>query len=220
MKYPCCIIQDLLPLYKDGVCEKESAGIIKEHLSECAVCGEKYTALCGNDAIGELPRSKEAELKKAASFQKVRKKLLIRQVMTALASVVLLTAAVLAAVGILKSTVRVIPFADNISVSMTDGSLIARLRGDMAEKVSIKRVETGDNGDTSACLFFCISSVKWNELATSDNVFSEYVLCPADKGVGEIDKVYYYIGDYTGIENMSARELREITSSSELLWSR
>ena len=37
-QYDCQIIQDLLPLYKDGVCSAESRKIVEEHLSTCENC--------------------------------------------------------------------------------------------------------------------------------------------------------------------------------------
>ena len=42
MKYPCSLIQDLLPLYHDGVCSEESNKIIEAHLSECSSCKDYY----------------------------------------------------------------------------------------------------------------------------------------------------------------------------------
>ena len=35
MKISCDMIQDLLPLYHDGVCSEESKKIIEEHLQIC-----------------------------------------------------------------------------------------------------------------------------------------------------------------------------------------
>lgn len=32
MKLPCYLVRDLLPLYKDEVCETETAADVKEHL--------------------------------------------------------------------------------------------------------------------------------------------------------------------------------------------
>ena len=49
MKYPCSLIQDLLPLYHDGVCSEESSKIIEGHLSECFSCKDYYTSLCEAD---------------------------------------------------------------------------------------------------------------------------------------------------------------------------
>lgn len=37
-KYPCGIVRDLIPLYRDGVCGAESREIVEEHLRECAEC--------------------------------------------------------------------------------------------------------------------------------------------------------------------------------------
>nr|WP_325184710.1 zf-HC2 domain-containing protein [uncultured Oscillibacter sp.] len=34
----CKIIQDLLPLYHDGVCSEESRGLVEEHLAGCEIC--------------------------------------------------------------------------------------------------------------------------------------------------------------------------------------
>lgn len=41
MKITCNIIDDLLPLYIDGGCAKESIELIEEHLKECSFCREK-----------------------------------------------------------------------------------------------------------------------------------------------------------------------------------
>ena len=38
MKYPCNIIQDLLPLYHDNVCSEESRRAVQQHLPECEAC--------------------------------------------------------------------------------------------------------------------------------------------------------------------------------------
>lgn len=37
-KYPCGLVRDLLPLYRDDVCGEESRRIVEEHLAECAEC--------------------------------------------------------------------------------------------------------------------------------------------------------------------------------------
>lgn len=39
-KYPCGLVRDLIPLYRDGVCGEESREIVEEHLKECAECSE------------------------------------------------------------------------------------------------------------------------------------------------------------------------------------
>ncbi|WP_442595878.1 zf-HC2 domain-containing protein [Neobacillus sp. D3-1R] len=38
MKKPCDIVQDLLPLYLEGMLKKETATFVKDHLDNCAHC--------------------------------------------------------------------------------------------------------------------------------------------------------------------------------------
>ena len=53
MKYPCGLIQDLLPLYIDGVCSDESKAAIEQHLPECSSCKEYYSTMCEADNMVE-----------------------------------------------------------------------------------------------------------------------------------------------------------------------
>ncbi len=46
MKMSCDVIRDLLPLYYDNVCSKDSSKLIEEHIENCQECKvelEKYT---------------------------------------------------------------------------------------------------------------------------------------------------------------------------------
>lgn len=45
MKLNCNVIDDLLPLYLDGVCSAESRALVEEHLKECPACREKVASL-------------------------------------------------------------------------------------------------------------------------------------------------------------------------------
>ncbi|WP_199616927.1 zf-HC2 domain-containing protein [Paenibacillus alkalitolerans] len=48
MRGQCEIIQDLLPLYVDGMVKKETAVFIDRHLRWCAKCGKVRTELIRN----------------------------------------------------------------------------------------------------------------------------------------------------------------------------
>ncbi len=220
MKYPCDLIQDLLPLYHDGVCSEESKKAIENHLSECSACKEYYTVMCEADGMEIDSHSPDRERQKAASFHAVKKKLLRKQVLVAFASVIVLVAITFAAIGVLKSTLNVVEYEDNISVSMVDGNLTGRLQGSRITHVSSKRVTISIEGREENYLFFYMSDTKWDELITNSAVFSEYILYFSDKGADQIDAVYYFTGDYTDIESMGSEELQEIIDTSELLWSK
>lgn len=220
MKYPCEMIQDLLPLYLDNVCSEESKKAIEQHLSECAVCKEYLADLGETDKLIIKPENTEREMKKAASFQAVKKKMFRKQILIAVLSVVLLSALLVTVIGFLKNTEQIIMYEDNISVSMMDGSLVGRLKGNFAYNYQIKRVETTAGGESKSYLFFCLDSTKWDTMNANDEIFSEYVLCASDKGADQIDGVFYYTGDYTDIESKSEDELQKIIDSSVLLWSK
>ncbi len=153
---------------------------------------------------------KGSELKKAASFRAVKQKLLKKQFIAAVAALLLCAAAIMAFVGVMKHTQQVISYGEHLSVSMVDDQLMARLQGNEANYLKIKRVETTQGKQNKTYLFFYLSGTKWDEWTTRDEVFSEYVLCPADKGAEQIDQVLYYTGDYTGIESMNANELEQV----------
>ena len=36
MSLPCKVVEDLLPLYHDGVCSEESRILVEEHIQTCA----------------------------------------------------------------------------------------------------------------------------------------------------------------------------------------
>ena len=41
MKWNCNVVQDLVPLYIEEACCRESRAMVEEHLEECAACREK-----------------------------------------------------------------------------------------------------------------------------------------------------------------------------------
>lgn len=70
----CEVIQDLLPLYHDGVCSEESKQLVEEHLASCEGCREE---LMGMDAIlPEATADSEAETLQAMgnAWNKVKKR--------------------------------------------------------------------------------------------------------------------------------------------------
>ena len=45
MNYKCEIIEDLLPLYYDGNCSKESEKAVEEHIKNCENCKIMYAEI-------------------------------------------------------------------------------------------------------------------------------------------------------------------------------
>ena len=71
MKLPCKIVEDMLPIYYDGVCSEESAMLIEEHLKNCTQCSRLLTDLHTEIEISE---NQVDDLKPLEQIQKKWKK--------------------------------------------------------------------------------------------------------------------------------------------------
>lgn len=220
MKYPCHLIEDLLPLYYDGICSAESNEDIKQHLSECHNCNEKYEELREAEELISLSTNREYEMQKAASFRSVRRRITRKQIIITLICFIILISLFFAFRCIMMTTVNTVEFDNNISVSMVDGSLIGRLNGNRVCNFRLKRVIVQEDMKETNCMFYNVSANAWDSLITNGDIFSEYMLCHYSKSADEVDYVYYYTGDYDDIENMDQKELQEVIDNSVLLWSK
>lgn len=77
MKLSCEIVQDLLPLYEDGVCSQASREAVEAHLRQCESCGKlirQTRALAEPEPPAEAPGQERAVVR---SFRKVRRRWLL-----------------------------------------------------------------------------------------------------------------------------------------------
>lgn len=95
MSKQCKIVEDLLPLYHDGICSEESRQMVDEHLSQCEHCRKLLKQI-----DGELvsPGAKDADIKPLEGINKAvkkgKKKALIAGISITLAVVLILFAGV------------------------------------------------------------------------------------------------------------------------------
>lgn len=68
-KLSCAVVQDLLPLYVDGVCSDESKRLVEAHLAECADCRALCTALKESEAEALFQADTKTVLKDHAKRQ-------------------------------------------------------------------------------------------------------------------------------------------------------
>ncbi len=66
----CKIIEDIIPLCKEGICSDESKALVEEHIRECAVCRKLYEEIPEENTESILNVPKESEV-----FLKVNKKM-------------------------------------------------------------------------------------------------------------------------------------------------
>lgn len=70
MKISCEVIKDLLPIYHDGVCSKESKAMVEEHLAGCDHCKTELQVIVDTLAIDYT----EHHLKEAEALQKLSRR--------------------------------------------------------------------------------------------------------------------------------------------------
>lgn len=66
----CEIVEDLMPLYVDGLCSEETTKEIKEHMSHCELCNEKMKEI--EMPIEVMPPEEEISIE---PMKKVKRKL-------------------------------------------------------------------------------------------------------------------------------------------------
>ncbi|MEA4815465.1 MAG: zf-HC2 domain-containing protein [Lachnospiraceae bacterium] len=86
MKIPCQIIKDLLPLYHDDVCSKETRALVEEHIGECAACKEELNRISREFDYPQIKPDEAKPIKTiAAAWKKDKLKAFIKGTAIALA---------------------------------------------------------------------------------------------------------------------------------------
>ncbi|MCD8382593.1 MAG: zf-HC2 domain-containing protein [Clostridiales bacterium] len=67
MKLSCNVIDDLLPLYVDGVCSAETTALVEEHLAACPRCQTRLEQMRSPEPSEETARQRQEE---AAALRK------------------------------------------------------------------------------------------------------------------------------------------------------
>lgn len=214
MKYKCEVVRDLLPLYIDGVSSKESNKIMEEHLKECNECKEYYNDLKNGDFIEDLKMEQSEKQNPKKTMKSIKHKIVRGKIWFGIVSITVVLAIILFFSAYMKNKVLVVQYDNNIEVVRKDGNVYAVLKNDTYINAKSKIVETvNSNGKKETLLYFYFSTTLW------DNTFkpshpsimeSKYILIP--EGKGEVDKIYYYTGNYNRLEETNSPE------NSVLLW--
>ena len=198
MKLPCEMVQDLLPLYHDGVCSTVSKENIEEHLSGCEKCRTLCRAL-----DGEIEAVKEVEAAKPlASIGSAWKRTTKRALMKGVGITVLVFAVV---IGFLLALTqwKCIPI-DPVQMEvaeiyeMADGRILYRL--DVPAGVWSRNFKFTHCGDGSTYLTPMRSLIELGEQQGWGSLLDGYLMIDAaednawleKQGLGSMTR--YYIG--------------------------
>lgn len=229
MKYPCGIIKDLLPLYIDGVCNDESKRAVEEHLSECEQCRNYFGQMKSENNFCSTKTNGSEDLKMAKSLKNIKSSIVKKRVLASLISAAAVIAAFFGTISVLKNMKCSIEYENNISVTEStpeylkpvqgEKYLSAQIAGRTALDVTQKRVETQSGHGTEVRIYFYAATTKWEDMVANKKTISYHLLTPLNED-NEIDKIFYYVGDYTDLENMNEVQLSQIDKKSKLLWSK
>ena len=87
----CSLIKDLLPLYIDDLCSRESTEIIKNHLKTCSECGKEYEQLTNQPEIKAIDNDATELIKGVGNmFKRDKKRAIIKTVSIFLVVLILL----------------------------------------------------------------------------------------------------------------------------------
>ena len=196
------IVQDLLPLYHDGVCSEKSRAAVEEHLKACETC---RAALAAMDA--PRPEAERAAADDAAAVKKIsgewkkgKRRAWWKGVLIAAAVCVVLAGAWLAATQLYLFPVDPAKIEITNVRQLSDGRILYHFYIDDDRNLREIRYEYNEDGNLY-CLPMraLITESRWegNSPANMDRVLDmEMVNTEAKyRGIGEITHVWYGQGE-------------------------
>ena len=222
MKYKCGIIKDLLPLYVDHVCSDESKELIDEHLLECEKCKAYMDSLRESQDVEAAAYDEEKERRKVKMMLGMKKKIVSRNILVAVFTVLILGAAATSGIRYLKRATVPIPETKPMEVIYENDDLVLNITDAIWSDASAVRFTLTEDGTSYECVVVAMNTSKWNELISSDKTCSKYTIAYSEKGANEIDRVYYSgtgkAPEYPHNGELNENEIQ--TLGYTLVWSR
>lgn len=217
----CQIIRDLLPLYCDDVCSKESRRAVEEHLAGCPDCQRIYAGMKQEAAAPPFP----SDGKEAARVLKTVRKRFSRQRLAAAVTAVILTVLLIATLTAASDLEQPIPYRDGlVTAHLAEDTAIDIYYngGNYAAFYGFSRQVDG----REAVFFYCTKNLraalpprKEGHIVIGNGLFTDfetgYFRVPRT-----VDAVYYLTGDYDALPELPEGEFREILKDAVLIWER
>lgn len=200
MNLPCELVQDLLPLYHDGVCSKASKENVEEHLAGCKVCQKMLGVL---NAEIEVPKAEMDAAKPLASLGRAWRKSTKRALLKGVGVTVLIFAVLLGSLLALTQWKWLSIEAPGMSVAeiyqLKDGRIIYKL--DVPDGVWSRTFEFEHCEDGSTYLIPRRSLIELGEQQGWGSLLDNYLMIDAaednawQQAYGDgIIMTRYYIG--------------------------
>lgn len=231
MKISCELVKDLLPLYNDDVCSKESRTIVEKHLKECDNC-KKYLESMDTDFFQKHIEKTEEQVK-VNVLKGLKKKLFLKNVVISIISVICAIGVCFGGYFLIFIYEMPIPYEDGLlsfDIS-SDGEVTVILNEDayFGSKEFTRIIEKDGKEQNIAYIYYTDSI--WTKYFSKTRNHNEYRLpinndviigsdnhgrsITADK---DITAVYYETGDFRDIILLSDEKFAEATKDAVLVW--
>ncbi len=215
MKKNCEIIKDLLPLYLDKVCSKESTTLVEEHLSTCHNCqnyleGLKYNIKTNN--------TKEKKV-----FKNFNKKIYLKILRNSII-ITLVIILVIISLGFIFNRSKVIEYNDKMNIEVYSNNKNGwefTFESNISGLVEGVRVNTTYEGENTNLIFIHLKSTLQDYLERKENArigtninnLNYKMIDPKVKV-----RVYYTTEDLDKVKKASSKELEAIINNAHLMF--
>lgn len=228
MKITCDIIQDLLPLYVDGMVSGDSCQLVEEHLESCESCRQLWMELKQEPRYFEnAGNGKKMDEDAKAAFQGVRRSILKKRILSVCIAVVCVLAAVRCGYYFYAEKETYISFEDS-GLEMRGDKLYAtkiyygRLTGLTSPDQKVQFLRMLETEEVKKMY----PSESCNEIITDygDQIDGSQRTMADENRLSGIEKVYYLPEEYVNYQfnyedpEIGAEQTKELESKSILLW--
>lgn len=216
----CQIIRDLLPLYCDDVCSRESRQAVEEHLAVCPDCQRVFQGMRREKAVVPFPTDGKEEARVLETVKRRFSRQRVKAVIAAAAVTVLLIATLTAASGL----ERPVPYRE--------GLVTARLAEDTAIDIDFDGNYAAIYGfsreiDGREAVFFCCTKNlraalpirSERHIVIGNGLFTDFET-GYFKVPREVDAVYYLAGDYRLLPTLGDEEFQAAAEDAVAVWER
>lgn len=226
MKITCDVIQDLMPSYIDGILSEDSKALVEEHMGTCQEC-RKMLEIMKEEQGKEQNQMRSS----AATLKKIRKKLIVRRVLTATVAVILTLIVAAAGYNHWYFNEKYMTLEDS-GMYVKDNCLYSS--NNLINRMKVQYTEDGKTEFVYAidAPYAGTLELKGNDMLLQDFSKKTEELSPEDDSTPETVKEVYYMSEEAQKKSLKLTELEakgdldaaekivdEMKQESKLIWS-
>ena len=226
MKITCDVIQDLMPSYIDGILSEDSRALVEEHMGTCQECRKML------EIMKEEQGKEQNQMRlSAATLKKIRKKLIVRRVLTATVAVILTLIVAAAGYNHWYFNEKYMTLEDS-GMYVKDNCLYSS--NNLINRMKVQYTEDGKTEFVYAidAPYAGTLELKGDDMLLQDFSKKTEEVSPEDDSIPETVTEVYYMSEEAGKKSLELTELEakgdldaaekivdEMKQESKLIWS-